>query len=284
MAFKEDMGRQTFLEAAGQQEKTNMKEVRLTAKELLDYGILRTAQSPLVIHHPFTGCGYFILLAEDSVRVTDITTSTEDFERWKDWMRCRIDEAESAYEIGLRVHQPYRFIFLKATEQFLSDEEFAKLLQFSWISSPAPSQEEEAAPSEMIEMFQRANAEYLMSPEEQSILAQLPDEAVIYRGLTEKNAFHVSGMSWTLKEESAARFARRGEFTGKVYRAKIRKEEILALFLKGDEIEIVVDPKNLQEIALYLVVLPQAELEAEGKTPEPIREKNQEGVMRYDFW
>lgn len=283
MAFKEDMGRQTFHEAAGQREKTNMKEVRLAAKELLDYGILRTAQSPLVIHHPFTGCGYFILLAEDSVRVTDITTSTEDFERWKDWMRCRIDEAESAYEIGLRVHQPYRFIFLKATEQFLSDEEFAKLLQFSWISSPAPSQEEEAAPSEMIEMFQRANAEYLMSPEEQSILAQLPDEAVIYRGLTDKNAFHVSGMSWTLEEESAARFARRGE-TGKIYQAKIRKENILALFLKGEEFEVVVDPENLQEIALERTLLLQPEaIAAERENPETIHEKKQEGVMRYDF-
>ena len=274
MAFKADMGRQTFHEKAERPEKTNMKEVRLAAKELLDYGILRTAQSPLVIHHPFTGCGYFILLAEDSVRATDIT---------KDWMCCRIDEAESAYEIGLRVHQPYRFTFLKGTEQFLSDEEFAKLLQFSWISSPAPSQEEEVAPSEMIEMFQRANAEYLMSPEERSILAQLPDEAVIYRGLTEKNAFHISGMSWTLKEESAARFASRGE-TGKIYQAKIRKENILALFLKGEEFEVVVDPENLQEIALERTLLLQPEaIAAERETAETIHEKKQEGVMQYVF-
>ena len=267
-----------------ERKETNMNWVRMIAKDLLSYEIIRTEQSPLVIHHPFTGHGVLILPGDPPLATTDITASTENLERWKEWMRSRLEKAESDYEIGMMVHQPYRLVFLAYTGEHLSDREFAKLLHFSWFRSMPLSYDEGIEPHDMIEMFQRANAEYLMSPEERSILAQLPDEAVIYRGLTDKNAFHVSGMSWTLEEESAARFARRGEFTGKVYRAKIRKEEILALFLKGDEIEIIVDPKNLQEIALYLLVLPEAELAAENKTPEPIREKNQEGVMRYDFW
>ena len=259
-----------------ERKKTDMKRVRKVAKYLLEYEIIKTPQSPHTIHHPFTGHGLFILPGDPPFTMTDITASTENFERWKDWMRCRFDEADSAFDIGLMVHHPYRFIFVAYTEEYLSDVEFAKLLHFAWFGSQTISDEEVVEPCDLIEMFQRAKAEYLMRPEERSILTQLPDEVIIYRGVHSNSVFGDEGMSWTLKEEYAAHFAMLGRYRARIYQATIRKEDILALFLKGDGVEIVVDPKKLQEITIYCSILQQPE-------DEVVTENDSEGVMQYDF-
>ncbi len=267
-----------------ERKKTDIERVREEAKYLLEYGIIRTAQSPHAIHHPFAGHGLFILPGDPPFTMTDITASPKNFKRWKDWMRSRFDKADSAYEIGLMVHHPYRFTFVAYTQEYISDEEFAKLLHFAWFGSRGVSDEEEVEPRDLVEMFRRAKAEYLMSMMERSILTQLPDEVIIYRGVNSNNAFYSDGMSWTLKEESAARFASLGGYSGDIYQAKIRKKDILALFLKEEEFEVVVDPERLHEITRYHSISQQPEdTEAEDETTETITENDSAEVMRYDF-
>ena len=131
-------------------------------------------------------------------------------------------------------------------------------------------------------MFQEASAEDLMNLDEHRKLAELPDELEIYRGVTEKNKDNILAMSWTMKQETAEWFATRFKGKGKVYRAKIRKEDILAVFLGRNESEVIVDPKNLKELSLCEPAMtPAAKTTAEEQQYKEI--SNQEGVMQYDF-
>ena len=85
-----------------------------------------------------------------------------------------------------------------------------------------------------------------------------------------------------MKQETAEWFANRFKGKGKVYRAKIRKEDILAVFLGRNESEVIVDPKNLKEISLC-----EPAITTDGETAEEEDQykeiANQEGVMQYDF-
>ena len=131
-------------------------------------------------------------------------------------------------------------------------------------------------------MFQKASAEDLMNLDERRKLAELPDELTVYRGITEKNKDNILALSWTMKRETAERFANRFKSKGKVYQAKIRKEDILAVFLGRNESEVIVDPKNLNEISLCE---PAMTTVAKTTAAEPQYKEiaNQEGVMQYDF-
>ncbi len=75
-----------------------------------------------------------------------------------------------------------------------------------------------------------------------------------------------------------------GGYSGDIYQAKIRKEDILALFQKEEEFEVVVDPERLHEITRYRLISQQPEeTEAEDETTETITENDSAEVMRYDF-
>ena len=131
-------------------------------------------------------------------------------------------------------------------------------------------------------MFQEASAEDLMNLDERRKLAELPDEIEIYRGVTEKNKDNILAMSWTMKQETAEWFANRFKGKGKVYRAKIRKEDILAVFLGRNESEVIVDPKNLKEISLCEPAI-TTDVETAAEEDQYKEISNQEGVMQYDF-
>ena len=131
-------------------------------------------------------------------------------------------------------------------------------------------------------MFQEASAEDLMNLDERRKLAELSDEIEIYRGVTEKNKDNILAMSWTMKQETAEWFATRFKGKGKVYRAKIRKEDILAVFLGRNESEVIVDPKNLKEISLCEPAITTA-VETAAEEDQHKEIANQEGVMQYDF-
>ena len=131
-------------------------------------------------------------------------------------------------------------------------------------------------------MFQKASAEDLMVLDERRKLAELPDEPEIYRGVTEKNKDNIRAMSWTMKQETAEWFAKRFGSKGKVYRAKVRKEDILAVFLGRNESEVIVDPKNLKEISLCEPAMTAA-AKTTAEEPQYKEIADQEGVMQYDF-
>ena len=80
-----------------------------------------------------------------------------------------------------------------------------------------------------------------MSPEDRDALARQPSEITVYRGVG--NPDYEEGLSWTLSQEQAARFARRsrGELAdGVVLKGVANKKDVHAFFTSRKEQEIVV--------------------------------------------
>lgn len=73
----------------------------------------------------------------------------------------------------------------------------------------------------------------------------LPEEPlVVYRG------GEANGIAWTESLETARWFARRFQENGPVYRAVVSPESILARFWERGEKEVVVDPRDLDDVVL----------------------------------
>ena len=255
---------------------TDMEGVRLSTE------IHDTKYAPIVISHPFASSGIVFLPGKNGREMLDITSSRENRARWRRYLDKRIDQAESVFQICCMLNKPYRLAFLKYAEHHIEKKEFAQLLGLCWIQTEAPNQDANVSQKEFVEMFQKASAEDLMNLDERRKLAEIPDELEIYRGVTEKNRDNILAMSWTMKQETAEWFAKRFGSKGKVYRAKVRKEDILAVFLGRNESEVIIDPKNLKEISLCEPAMtPAAKTTAEEQQYKEIA--NQEGVMQYGF-
>ena len=261
---------------------TDMEGVRLVAKGLLSTEIRDTEYAPLIISHPFANSGIVFLPGKNGREMLDITSSGENRMQWRKYLDKRIDQAESVFQICCMMNKPYLLTFLKYAQPHIEQKEFAQLLGLCWMQTEAPNQDANVSQTEFVEMFQKASAEDLMNLDEHRKFAELPDEITVYRGLTEKNKDNILAMSWTMKQETAEWFANRFKGKGKVYRAKIRKEDILAVFLGRNESEVIVDPKNLKEISLCEPAMTAvAKMTAAEQQYKEIA--NQEGVMQYDF-
>ena len=265
-----------------QKKGTDMEGVRLVAKGLLSTEIHDTEYAPFIISHPFANSGIAFLPGKNGREMLDITSSEENRMRWREYLDKCIDQAESVFQISCMLNKPYRLAFLKYAQPHMDEKEFAQLLALCWIQTEGPNQDVNVSKREFVEMFQEASAENLMNLDEHRKLAELPDEITVYRGITEKNKDNILAMSWTMKQETAEWFANRFKGKGKVYRAKIRKEDILAVFLGRNESEVIVDPKSLKEISLC-----EPAMTAVAKTTAAEQQyketANQEGVMQYDF-
>ena len=270
-----------MIEKEKQKSGTDMDGVRLVAKGLLSTEIHDTEYAPFIISHPFANSGIVLLPEKNGREMLDITSSEENRARWRRYLDKRIDQAESVFQICCMMNKPYLLTFLKYAQPHIEKKEFAQLLALCWIQTEGPNQDVNVSKRAFVEMFQKASTEDLMNLDERRKLAELPDELTVYRGLTEKNKDNILAMSWTMKQETAEWFANRFKGKGKVYRAKIRKEDILAVFLGRNESEVIVDPKSLKEISLCEPAITTAVETAEEDQYKEIA--NQEGVMQYDF-
>jgi hypothetical protein len=97
-----------------------------------------------------------------------------------------------------------------------------------------------------------ADRPMVMSDEERSALAALPQRFEIWRGVNHEDA--VRGYSWTLNRERAIWYADRfadGERLPLLASGSVKKADVLSHFLRRDEVEIVVLSENVQDIRLF---------------------------------
>lgn len=163
-------------------------------------------------------------------------------------MDKRIDKAKNVYAIYAMVNKPYALTFIKYVKDALADNEMAELLADAWVNSECPNMDVDVSKTELVEMFTKADKQYLMSEVERKQLAQLGDKVTVYRGVTSYNAKNVRALSWTTDKEKAKWFAHRFKENGIVYTAQIRKAQILAVFASRGESEIVLNPKGLMQL------------------------------------
>ena len=93
-----------------------------------------------------------------------------------------------------------------------------------------------------------ADKSLLMNDEERRLYLALPDELTVYRGIRGRGS--LKALSWTTDIEQAEWFAKRWDKNGKVYSAKIGKNDVFAVFASRGESEVVIDFTKLRDINL----------------------------------
>jgi hypothetical protein len=165
---------------------------------------------------------------------------------WDSYFKKRFEDADSILTMLTHIRKPYRLDVLYYIRDFLDQREYDHALNYCWMSTEFPMQNDF---NHLIELFE-SSSQGVMTDEEKDIFDRLPNTITVYRGLQEPDA-KIQGLSWTTSRKQAEWFANRFKY-GKVYKAKINKVYVFAYFKYEDE--IVLDPsklKNVAEIRLY---------------------------------
>lgn len=226
---------------------TDLESVKETVLAFLYLEIEETDFSPIVVMHPIFESAFVNL--PKSNRLTNILEDNDGYDEILQFYRSRIEKANSAFDLYRIMRKSYRLTFLKYVEEYLSTKDLSKLLADAWITSENPNQDANLSLTQARAMFRRCNKKYLMEKDEYEVYENLPDEFVVYRGVSRgRNPY---GMSWTKNLDTAEWFAHRfdvGDEVGYIQQAVARKENVLAYFNGRDEDEIVIHVNDLKDV------------------------------------
>ena len=231
--------------------KTDLQAVKALARAFLYFEPEETDYSPLVIKHPFTDSGIVgIQKKGGDICIGNILENSTDLNAWRKQTAAMIDRCDSAMQIAYLLTKSYSFGFLKYAQPHLDKADLSKLLAYMWVHTEQPNNDPNLSKHRLLSLFGTADPTVLMDEDEYLAYQSLPDTVTVYRGVTSLNADNIRALSWTLDYEKAEWFAHRFGEDGTVYEAQIDKEHILALFLSRGEAEVIVDPRQLRDIAL----------------------------------
>lgn len=227
---------------------TDLGGIKSTARSFLYVDFHETKFSPMIIKHPFTDSGFVCLPHDDSIQPINILEDKKALVRWREFMKNRINECSSPYQVYMLITKPYKFAFIKYAEKSMSKDDLSEILADAWIITEEPNLDPNLSKTKLLSLFKSANPEVLMNDEELKAFNELEDTVTIYRGVTSYNADNIKALSWTLDYDKAEWFANRFGEEGTVYEAEIEKSHILAYFSRRNESEVIVDPKYLIDI------------------------------------
>lgn len=228
---------------------SDLDEIKRLSKCFLYLEPEETQFSPMLVHHPFTSCG-FVGLRDDAgdVQIGNILEKEDDRARWQKQLGKVIDDSRDVFEIYSRIEKPYALAFLKYATPFLSQKDFSLILGDAWLRSEQPNHDPNLSQKQLLKMFAVADPKILMEDVEQKRLSELDVVVTVYRGTHSDKPNSERALSWTLNRDTAQWFANRYGKDGTLYEAKIEKEHIHALFLRREESEVILDPKYLTEV------------------------------------
>jgi len=218
--------------------KTDLNAIKEVSKLILFYPIEDCLTSiPTIITHPFANSSIILLNKDEMI---DITIK-ENEEKWKNSMIQRINNSNNIIDIYMLINKPYKLFWFDSIKKFLSEKDYGELLADVWISSENPNQDVNVSLNKCINLFKKANINYLMTKEDKKVFDNIPDIITLYRGVsTGRNPY---GLSYTKSLEKASWFQNRfGE--GYIITLKIKKEDIFCYFNTRNEDEYVVNTNN----------------------------------------
>lgn len=215
--------------------KTDLDAVKITSKMLLHTKININENIPVIAYHSFTNSPCSI--DSKTGKMLDLTNK-EDLNKWYEIMEFLIDKAEKVLDIYMLVNTSYLLTFLKYIKDDLSKEEFSELFADAWVTSENPNGDINVSLKEIVKMYKYCDKQYLMEKEDLDVYNNLPDEFIVYRGVSKGR--NKKGLSYTRNKDKAEWFANRfGK--GYVIEKTIKKENVLAYFNTRNEDEIVVN-------------------------------------------
>lgn len=227
--------------------KTDMNKVKEVAHNFLNMDMEINKDFSFIIHHPFfnTPMAQATFDFETEEMYADLRTEEGQASARRSMSKV-IDMADNYQMFTMLIMKPYLPAFFKYTKSFLSVKDYSEFLAQMWITVEFTNSDENISPKSFIEIFKKADKRYLMDKDENKTLKSLPDEITIYRGVKPNSS--TKALSWSLNKEVAQWFADRFEENGKVYSAKIKKENVLAYFNGRKEEEVVVNYTRLYDI------------------------------------
>lgn len=234
--------------------KTNLQEIKNTAKCLFMAVPIETKGNLPVCLHPFTNNPFVLVKKGDQTEFVDARTK-EGFEKYKNQMFEVIDKADSIFGITMMLNSAYYMTFLKFTWKFMSAKDFGETLRDCWTQQEWPNRDNNVTHRELISWFKKADKNTLMSEEDNAKLKELKAECLtkgikLYRGVNQGGK--PNGLSWTISKEKAEWFANRwsnyGVKDGEVYTMLITNPScILAYFSDRNESEVIVDTIKIKD-------------------------------------
>lgn len=221
---------------------TNLQELKYVSKALLRVPIEECEFSPAVVIHPYTNSG--ITFIDNKV----VNLLEEDgFNAYCDKMSELIDAATSPMDLMVLLQSQYAMTWLKYGKEYLSKEDFSKLLGIAWVNCENANMDKNVPISESVNWFKAAKKDALMDEEEYEVYKEIPERITLYRGVARGRV--EKGMSWTDSREKAEWFSRRFGNEGYLLKMEARKEDVLAYFSRRNESEYLVYPKNYVKIS-----------------------------------
>lgn len=234
---------------------TQLERAKNLAITFLHLPMRETELSPIVVQHPFFENA--ILMDKQGV-----FNALEEVDRYNAYLRTiaknSIISCDGVGQLLSLIRKSYRLPFLlyMVRGKIISTKEAGNLLAEQWSLIENLSYDGTVPKRTVLRWIMAADKETLMDAGELRQFEALPDIVTVYRGCRTPRA--VKGMSWTLSEEKARWFADRMSLlsSGKcgdgslVYRAKIRKEDIVGYLSGRGEREVIVDYRKLLDIEL----------------------------------
>ena len=180
---------------------TNLPQVKSIFKTLCSTVKIKPLNFNMA-SHPFTSSIYTC----SKTRIL-ILTNPEDYNEWETELFNLIDRTESAIKLFFLVNKPYLLTALKFVKPYLSLADFSNILSYAWTSSENPNKDINVNINTLIKWFKEADKLSLMDKEEYITYQNLPNELVLYRGISTKS--NPKGISWTRNLETAKWFANR---------------------------------------------------------------------------
>ena len=229
--------------------KTNLEAVKLIAKYFLRLDPVPDPMFPdMIIHHPFYNSTALFYVNKDNTPIIFPYTDKEKYNNWLNYMVGNIEKADKITTLLMMLCDSYYMEFIKYIHKYLSKEDLVSVLTYCWTKQEYPNYNSRGSLLIIKKLIKQTKPLLL----DQDELSKLPDVVTIYRGQVDKPYY--KALSWTTSIYTAKWFATRFNKKGRLFKADIKKEDILAMFNERGESELVVDYSklmNLQEIVNF---------------------------------
>ena len=226
---------------------TDLEAVKRVARTFVYLDVQINERVGFLCNHPFIGQIATVTMEDGKLVLKDVRNE-KDLEDVQKSIIKSVDAVTHYLQFIHLVRAPYLPAFFKFTRHFLSLSDYSSFLGSMWTMVEFPNVDDNITAPEFVKIFRSADKTLLMDENEYEQYLSLPEEITVYRGIRGRG--RLEALSWTLDIDKAEWFAKRWNKGGKVYSARVKKEDVLAVFTSRNEDEIVVDFKKLIDVNL----------------------------------
>lgn len=228
--------------------KSNEEKELKIAKELatlfLHMDMNKTELSPMIVMHPIFESA---ILCNEKMEMFNAFDDTEKYQEYLKKYEKSIQECETISDVVCKIRKSYVLTFI----YYLKKEGVSKVvcaneLAKHWTRIETLTYDVNVRPKQVLSLIKCADKESLMNEDELEIFNNLDDEITIWRGSKSKNGY--KGCSYTLDEDVAKWFANRYDKKGYLFKAKIKKEDVIAYKTSRSETELIVDYNKIYDV------------------------------------